>query len=71
MPEHLTFSGLYAGQPLCGATRAANAPRGTYVHLVYASDAAIAQTACADCRHLATAELDGDPCACPICQRHM
>lgn len=57
---HLTHTGVYAGQPLCGI--APRVERG--VHFVYASDALIdGDETCPTCRHMARCEDD----SCETC----
>ena len=47
---HLTFTGVYAGLPICGADRAAEAERGArFAHYAYCGDLSERLDVCSDC----------------------
>lgn len=62
---HLTYTGPYAGQLLCGKRKADTPPEDTFVHFQLASDELIASHAniCPTCQHMGLCKLD----QCDIC----
>ena len=67
MTRHLTYTGPYAGQLLCGMRRSEAPAADTYVHFTLASDAVInAPETCGTCRHVAFCEDD----ECETCKVH-